>query len=214
MSNTAEILPKHQHPLLTLHSIPAALVALRFLIAPLLLLEAFYGFGRVWFMTGFAIAFLSDIFDGVIDRRLGVSTASLRRADSWADVCLYLCVSAAAWRLYPDEIMACWLPLSLVVALQGVWWVVNLLKYGQPASYHTYSAKLWGLILFVATIALFGFDYGGITLMLVGIVGIVHTVEEIAMTLILPTWTHDVLSIVHALQLRREFRNLLVYLDK
>ena len=208
MSNTTQIIPKYKHPLLTLHSIPAALVVLRFLIAPLLLFDAFSGFGRVWFMTGFAIAFLSDIFDGVIARRLGVSTASLRRADSWADVCLYLCVSAAAWLLYPDEIKACWLPLSLVVALQGVWWVVNLAKYGQPASYHTYSAKLWGMMLCVATIALFGFNYGGITLILVGVVGIVHTVEEIAMTLILPRWTHDVLSIVHALQLRQYLVNL------
>jgi CDP-diacylglycerol--glycerol-3-phosphate 3-phosphatidyltransferase len=32
--------------------------------------------------------------------------------------------------------------------------------------------------------------------------GIIHTLEEIAMTLILPEWTHDVLSIVHALRLR------------
>ncbi len=44
---------------------------------------------------------------------------------------------------------------------------------------------------------------GGITLTLVGIVGTIHTLEEIAMTLILPRWTHDVLSIVHALKLRR-----------
>ena len=80
-----------------------------------------------------------------------------------------------------------------------IWWVVNLAKYGQPASYHTYSAKAWGVSLFVATIALFGFGYGGFTLNLAIAVGIIHTVEEIAMMLILPKWTHDVLSIVHAL---------------
>jgi CDP-diacylglycerol--glycerol-3-phosphate 3-phosphatidyltransferase len=65
----------------------------------------------------------------------------------------------------------------------------------------TYSAKAWGVTLFVATSALFGFGYGGLTLNLAIALGIIHTLEEIAMTLILPKWTHDVLSIVHALRL-------------
>jgi hypothetical protein len=51
----------------------------------------------------------------------------------------------------------------------------------------------------LTAIAVFGFGYGGLTLSLAIAVGIIHTAEEIAMTLILPQWTHDVLSIVHAL---------------
>jgi CDP-diacylglycerol--glycerol-3-phosphate 3-phosphatidyltransferase len=104
-----------------------------------------------------------------------------------------------------DVITAFSNPLSAVVGIQLIWWVVNLAKYGQPASYHTYSAKTWGVTLFVATIALFGFGYGGLTLFLAIAVGIIHTLEEIAMTLILPQWTHDVLSIVHALRLRQSY---------
>jgi hypothetical protein len=95
--------------------------------------------------------------------------------------------------------------LSAVVGIQLIWWVVNLVKYGQPASYHTYSAKAWGVTLFVATISLFGFGYGGLTLLVAIAVGIIHTTEEIAMTLILPKWTHDVLSILHALRLRQSY---------
>jgi CDP-diacylglycerol--glycerol-3-phosphate 3-phosphatidyltransferase len=68
--------------------VPAALVILRFFMGPLLLLNAINGKTDAWFIVGFIVAFLSDIFDGVIARRLDVSTASLRRADSWADVCL------------------------------------------------------------------------------------------------------------------------------
>ncbi len=182
--------------------LPTALVILRFFIGPLLLLNAINGKIDAWFIVGFVTAFLSDIFDGVIARRLGVSTASLRRADSWADVCLYLCVGISACLVHSDVVIAFSHPLSAVVGIQLIWWVVNLAKYGQPASYHTYSAKAWGITLFVATIALFGFDYGGLTLSLAIAMGIIHTLEEIAMTLILPEWTHDVLSIVHALRLR------------
>ena len=105
--------------------------------------------------------------------------------------------------VHPDVVIAFSHGLSAVVGIQLIWWVVNLAKYGQPASYHTYSAKAWGLSLFVATIALFGFGYGGLTLSLAIAVGIIHTAEEIAMTLILPEWTHDVLSILHALRLRQ-----------
>ncbi|HEY9646718.1 MAG TPA: hypothetical protein V6C88_10125, partial [Chroococcidiopsis sp.] len=59
------------------------------------------------------------------------------------------------------------------------------------------------LTLCAATIALFGFDDPAIALWIMIIVGIVHSFEEIAMTLILPRWTHDVLSIFHAAELRR-----------
>ncbi|MBD2045733.1 hypothetical protein H6F78_09000 [Coleofasciculus sp. FACHB-64] len=52
---------------------------------------------------------------------------------------------------------------------------------------------------YIRAIALFGFCYGGLTLNLAIAVGIIHTLEEIAMTLILPQWTDDVLSIVHTL---------------
>jgi hypothetical protein len=69
----------------------------------------------------------------------------------------------------------------------------------------TYSAKIWGITLFIAIMALFGFNYAGITLWLTCIVGTIHSIEEILMTLILPVWTHDVLSIFHALNLRQEF---------
>jgi CDP-diacylglycerol--glycerol-3-phosphate 3-phosphatidyltransferase len=56
---------------------------------------------------------------------------------------------------------------------------VNIAKYGQPASYHTYSAKAWGVTLFVATIALFGFGYGGLTLRVAIAVGIIHTWKKL-----------------------------------
>lgn len=189
---------------MNLNFVPSALVILRFLIGPFLLWDSWDGKTSIWFVIAFVVAFLSDIFDGIIARRLGVSTAQLRQADSWADVCLYICVAASAWLAHPEILIAFQIPLWAGVSAQLLWWVVNLVKYGKPASYHTYSAKFWGITLFVATVALFGFNYGGITLWLSIIVCILHSAEEIAMTLILPTWQHDVLSIFHALKLREQ----------
>lgn len=184
-----------------LAQIPSLLVALRCVIAPLLVWEALDGKTGLVFVCLYVVAVLSDIFDGVIARRLGISTANLRSADSWADRWLYVCVAIAAWLAHKEVIMAFRIPLLVVLGLQGLWWIINLAKYGKPACYHTYSAKLWGISLLVAAIALFGWGYGGITLWIAILLGCIHTVEEIGMTLILPTWQHDVLSIVHAIHL-------------
>lgn len=189
-------------------SLPTILVIFRFLVAPLLLWDAMDGETSIWFLVGYLSAVCSDIFDGVIARRMQVSTASLRQADSWADVCLYICIAASAWLVHRDVIIAFRLPLLVVVVAQLLWWIVNLAKYGKPASYHTYSAKLWGISLLIATIALFGFHKAGIPLWFAIVVGTFHTFEEIAMTLILPQWTHDVLSIFHAIDLSRKLKPL------
>jgi phosphatidylglycerophosphate synthase len=184
--------------------IPTILIVFRFLIAPFLLWDAWDGNTSIWFLVGFIAAFLSDIFDGIIARRLDVSNAKLRQADSWADTCLFSCIFVSAWLGYRDILITYQIPLLMVIFAQVVWWIVNLIKYGKPASYHTYSAKFWGITLFIAIVSLFGFNYAGIALWLTCIAGTIYSVEEIAMTLILPVWTHDVLSIFHALKIRQQ----------
>jgi CDP-diacylglycerol--glycerol-3-phosphate 3-phosphatidyltransferase len=184
-------------------SVPKLLIIYRFAVAPFLLWDAVDGKTTIWFLIGFITAFVGDIFDGIIARRLGVSTAELRQADSWADVCLFSCVFISAWLVHPEVLISYKIPLLTVVFAQIIWWIVNLIKYGKPASYHTYSAKFWGITLFIAIVSLFGFNYAGIALWLTCIAGFFHTLEEIAMTLILPVWTHDVLSIFHALKIRQ-----------
>ena len=215
MNNINKIEPsqgdRQKYLSLILQSLPFSLVILRLCLSPLLLWDAIDGTTSTWFILGFVVAFLSDIFDGAIARRIGVSTAALRQADSLADVCLYLCIGISAWLVHPDVVTAFSIPLTIIIFMQLIWLVVNLAKYGKPASYHTYSAKAWGVTLFIATIALFGFNYAGVTLLIMITVGCVHTLEEIAMTLILPNWTHDVLSIVHARKLlsSKKYSNLI-----
>ena len=69
-------------------------------------------------------------------------------------------------------------------------------------SFHTYTAKLWGLELLVATIALFGFNYAP-TLWLAIACCWLNSVEEILMILVLPEWQCDILSLFHGLELRK-----------
>jgi phosphatidylglycerophosphate synthase len=182
--------------------IPWLLVGLRVAIAPMLLLDALDRQTSPWFLMGYILAILSDIFDGILARRWQVSTPRLRQADSWADIWLFICLALCTWLVYPQVIMAFQLPLIIALAAQFTLFTISLIKFHKFPSFHTYTAKAWGLMLLVATIALFGFGYIN-TLWLAIAACLLNTLEEIIMTLILPKWQCDILSVFHALKLRQ-----------
>ena len=57
---------------------------------------------RTYLITLITAGLLSDIFDGIIARRLGVSTQHLRRLDSTIDQFFWLCILAAAYIIQPE----------------------------------------------------------------------------------------------------------------
>ena len=185
-----------------LTNIPWMLISLRFMIAPLLLLDALDGRTGRAFILGYIVAVLSDIFDGIIARRLRVATVELRQADSWADISLYLCIAVSTWLVHPTVITAFHLPLLTAIMFQLILFAVSWVKFGKFPSFHTYTAKVWGLSLVVTVVGLFGYGWTTPLWTAIGLC-LVNSVEEIVMTLILPEWRYDLLSLAHALKLRR-----------
>jgi CDP-diacylglycerol--glycerol-3-phosphate 3-phosphatidyltransferase len=163
------------------------------------------GRGRTggWFLAGIVAAFLSDVFDGIIARRLGIATERLRVADSWTDALFYICIAASAWRVRPEPILDLRLPLAALLTLQVCSWLIDLVRYRRIASFHAYTAKAWGAALFAAALALFLPVDPAPFLWLVIALGVLSNVEGIAIKLVLPAWRHDVPSVWHALRLRR-----------
>jgi CDP-diacylglycerol--glycerol-3-phosphate 3-phosphatidyltransferase len=184
--------------------VPALLIVLRFLLGPVLLALVAAGAPGGWAIAACTAGFLSDVFDGVVARRLGVATERLRVADSWVDTWYYLWVAAAAWRANPETIAAYGTPLLLVLGLQAANWVLEFAKYRRFCTYHAYSAKLWGITLFLAAVWLLGFRQPGPFLWGAIAGGVLSLGESILMTLVLPRWTHDVKGLWHALELRRD----------
>lgn len=186
----------------SLKQIPKILVFLRFAIALLLLIDASDREISIWFIPIYIIAFFSDIFDGIIARRLGVSTVGLRQADSIADVCLYVAIALAVWLVRPEVITNFKIPLLIAIGGQLTLYAISLIKFGKPPSFHTYTAKAWGISLFIATVGIFGFAWDA-GLWLAIALCLINTVEEMIMTFILPEWHHDILSVFHAWKLRK-----------
>jgi phosphatidylglycerophosphate synthase len=179
-------------------SIPWLLVLSRAVIAPYLLWDAIDGQTSPTFIILYIWAFISDIFDGIIARKLQASTASLRIADSLADTTLYISLALCTWIVHPEIVLATRIPLLITIAAIVLWIVINLVKYRKLASYHTYSAKIWGISLFAATIGIYTHWHSVPLLSIACLCGILNITEEIAITLLLPTWHHDILSLAHA----------------
>jgi len=149
------------------------------------------------------VGFLSDVFDGVVARHYAVATAGLRRFDSIADTYFYLAVVFCAWRFRPAVFQTYAVWIAVVLVTEVLHHVLPKIKYGRTTSYHAWSAKTWGAVLFAALALLLARGDGRLLPVAV-VCGVIAHLENMAMTLVLPSWHHDVRSIVHAWRLRRE----------
>ena len=131
-----------------LRTVPPALVALRVALGPLILL----GVARQWsgatLVAALAAGVLSDIFDGIIARRLGTATPALRQADSAADVVFWLCVLFATDERNGGFLMRHAALLGAFLLSELICQAVSFARFRRPLATHTYAAKLWGLLLF------------------------------------------------------------------
>jgi len=185
-----------------LKGIPWVLVLLRVLLAPTVVLLAWNGRQGIPMAAALAAALLSDILDGVFARRLGTATAALRRADSIADTLFYGSAAWAAWILSPDSVRSVGAILAVLLGLEISRYVFDFVKFRREASYHSYSAKAWGLVLAIALVLLLALNVAGGILVAALWLGILANLEGLAISMVLPVWSHDVPSIVHALKLR------------
>lgn len=147
-------------------------------------------------------AFLSDVFDGVVARRLGIATPNLRRLDSIADSLFYVGALFAAWYLHPQALVAHRTAFVVLVLLEISRYAFDLRKFGREASYHMWSSKIWGLALFAGFFSLLVLGRSGWAVGLAVWLGIIADVEGLAISALLRGWRNDVPSIIHALRQR------------
>jgi CDP-diacylglycerol--glycerol-3-phosphate 3-phosphatidyltransferase len=188
---------------MAIQNVPIVLTGLRASLAPVVVLLSLFSPYPQAFAVCLIVALLSDIFDGVLARRLGVATATLRRLDSVADTVFYAACIFAAWRLYPAAIAQRAGALALLAGLELMRYVTDFLKFRREASYHMWSSKLWGMALFAGFFSLLVLGSSGAAVSCAIYVGIVADFEGLLISLVLPRWQADVPSLVHALRERR-----------
>jgi phosphatidylglycerophosphate synthase len=149
---------------------------LRLLLAPVLVWMVYAGAPGILFAGVILVAFVSDYFDGVIARRLGVATPELRHFGSRADLVFYDVVRH----------------------------VFDFAKFGRDVAYHAWSSKAWGLSLAAALVLFLGFGISQPFVPVAVYLGLVAQVEGLMISIVLPTWTSDVPTIFRALELRKK----------
>lgn len=183
---------------------PILLTGLRALLAPVVVLLSLFAPLPQAFAVCLVAAFVSDIFDGVLARRLKIATANLRRLDSVADTLFYAACVFAAWHLYPATITQHAVSLVVLAALEVMRYALDYLKFRREASYHMWSSKVWGIALFAGFFGLLVMGSSGAVVSCAIYLGIIADVEGLLISLALPRWQPDVPTLFHSVRLRRK----------
>lgn len=181
--------------------VPFGLVYLRlFLTVPVILILV-WQLPEIWLLVCLIIGLISDIFDGILARRLGVATVNLRRADTIVDTVFFSTMVIAAWITHPTLFQKYLLGIMLLISIKLVRIVFDYLKFGREAAYHMWSTKLWGITVFLALAMLWLDVQSALFFQIALLLGIVTNLEGLCASIILPTWQHDVPSLYHARKL-------------
>lgn len=184
--------------------LPYLLIAIRFLIAPAVLLLSYCKgeSSRNLILIFMYIGLLTDIFDGIIARKTGVSSEKLRRLDSQTDLIFWLSLGFSSYILNQELIKNEWKSILLIFIMEALCYILSIWKFGKETCTHAFLAKMWGLSLLIAFTYLIGFQETGWAFYLSVGVGLISHIDVIFIILLLPKWQYDVPSSYHAWKIR------------
>ncbi len=170
------------------------------IIALSLLKPVYY---KVDIITLIALGLLSDIFDGIIARRVGVSTPRLRRLDSTADQFFWLAITGSAYILNPLFFKNNFFAIAVILGLEGICYGLCFVKFKKEVATHAIASKIWTLFLFATLIQIIAVNNSIILFNICIYLGIITRLEIICIILVIKKWTNDVPTIYHSVLIRR-----------
>jgi CDP-diacylglycerol--glycerol-3-phosphate 3-phosphatidyltransferase len=185
--------------------IPIALITTRIIIGFVLIFLSFrkvehYPVIAIIILT---IGLLTDIFDGIIARKLNISSQLLRRLDSTADQIFFISVAIATYLQCTAFFKSNVIMLLVIFVVEGLTYLVSFIKFRKEIATHSIGAKIWTLFIFATLIQVMLECESVILFYFFFWTGIITRLEIIAILLTLKTWTNDVPSIYHAVKLRQ-----------
>lgn len=183
---------------------PLALTVTRLVLGPWMLLLAWlHPAPGPWLAAGVVVGFLTDLFDGILARHLGVATPAVRRFDSQTDLVFWLCVVGCVFVARWEVGAANWGYVAGILALEVVFYGISFARFGREPCTHAYSAKVWAVIAVGVFVAVLGFGERTYAFPLLFVTYVLSWLDVVAILLILPEWRSDVPSCYHARLIRR-----------
>ena len=177
--------------------IPFLLIYSRILIGIVIGFIAFYEVKhhQLLIVILMAIALLTDIFDGIIARKLNVTSEKLRIWDSNVDLFFWLATIVSIFYLNFNFVWENGLWIGSIILLELLSYLISFIKFKKTIATHSILAKFWTitLLLFLIDLCLNGSSQVPFFIC-VGL-GIISRIEILLIIVNLKKWTTDVPSI-------------------
>jgi CDP-diacylglycerol--glycerol-3-phosphate 3-phosphatidyltransferase len=148
------------------------------------------------------VGLMTDVFDGIIARKLNVSTPKLRRLDSNIDQVFFISFACATYLQCSDFFKENYVQLGILLGFEALAYFVCFLKFRKEIATHSLGAKIWTLFLFAALVQIIWQCQSPVLFPICFWLGLATRLEIIAIMLVLKKWTNDVPSLYHAVLLR------------
>ncbi|MDG1432674.1 MAG: CDP-alcohol phosphatidyltransferase family protein [Saprospiraceae bacterium] len=148
------------------------------------------------------IGIITDIFDGIIARKLEISTDSFRVQDTVIDLLFYLAVlgyiAASNFQIIIDNKIL----IIIVLSLETFMYLISITRFKKLPSPHALLSKLWGIYI-VVEFTLLLLKVEGSHFQIALCFGILVHLDRVLIYSILKKWDHDIPSSYHAFLVRK-----------
>jgi len=185
--------------------VPILLIYSRLIFSVIILLLSFIQplHFRTMINTLLIIGLISDIFDGIIARKLNVSTVKLRRMDSFVDQIFWLSALAGAYMICGSFFKENTLLLAVLLGTEALTYLISYIKFRKEVATHAILSKVWTLTILATLVQLIATCDSSWLFMSCFYIGMVTRMEIIAIIFIIRKWENDVPSIYHAILIRQ-----------
>jgi len=148
------------------------------------------------------VGLVADIFDGIIARRLNISTPKLRRLDSGVDQVFWVAIVAAGYIIYPLFFHRNWVQIMLLVFAEALCYGLSYVKFKKEVAIHAIASKFWTLVLLATLIQVIATGDAPVMFQICFYMGMATRVEIIVMLLLIRQWVNDIPTVYHAYLIR------------
>src|SRR5262249_4867538 len=128
----------------------------------------------------------------------------LRRADSIVDAFFYLAALAVLILRAPQAALAGMPGIAALLLLEATRLLVERRKFGRMAAYHMWSAKAWGIALWLGFSEAFITGQAGLFFWSAIVIGVIADLESLARSCIIAGRPLHIPSFWHAVRLQRK----------
>ncbi|GAA3645165.1 CDP-alcohol phosphatidyltransferase family protein [Flavivirga jejuensis] len=178
--------------------IPFLLIYSRILIGIMIGLLAIYKIENyhIIIVLLMSIGLITDIFDGIIARKLNISSEKLRIWDSNVDQFFWIVTITSIFYINKGFVKEKFIWIAIIILLELLCYLISFWKFKKSIATHSILAKFWTLSLLGFLIDLTLNSTSQIPFSICIILGIISRVEIILIIKKLKKWTTDVPSIL------------------